>query len=160
MTIEFKIGNILDTTETLILHQVNFQGIMNGGLAKQIRNKWPEVYKGYLDFIKNHDWEDVRKNGYYDSYQIIKDKQWIINIFGQEYYGTDKCYTDYVALRNTFENITETLFGFEDNYTIALPDHLGCGLAGGNWEGKVLPIIVDIFNDSKIKVVIYKLEGV
>ena len=34
--ITIKIGNILEATENFILHQVNENGIMGGGLAFQI----------------------------------------------------------------------------------------------------------------------------
>ena len=41
-------GNLLDTNCQYICHQVNCQGKMNSGVAKAIRDKWPEVYIQYL----------------------------------------------------------------------------------------------------------------
>ena len=43
-------GNLLDSNCDYICHQVNCQGVMNSGVAKQIREKWPEVYESYVNF--------------------------------------------------------------------------------------------------------------
>lgn len=40
-------GNILDAEEDIICHQVNCKGVMGAGLAKQIKSKYPNVYKDY-----------------------------------------------------------------------------------------------------------------
>ena len=51
MSIKFVNGNILTFPErdedTIICHQVNCKGVMGAGLAKQIRDKWPDVYDRY-----------------------------------------------------------------------------------------------------------------
>ena len=39
MEIIYKTGNILDAQTDVIAHQVNCQGVMGAGLAKQIREK-------------------------------------------------------------------------------------------------------------------------
>ena len=41
-------GNLLDAREIVIAHQVNCQKKMNSGVAKAIREKYPEVYEKYL----------------------------------------------------------------------------------------------------------------
>lgn len=40
-------GNILETSEDIICHQVNCKGVMGAGLAKQIKSKYLNVYKEY-----------------------------------------------------------------------------------------------------------------
>jgi len=45
-----KIHNILvivDAQTNVIAHQVNCQGIMGSGIAKQIKEKWFDVFKQY-----------------------------------------------------------------------------------------------------------------
>lgn len=162
MTIEIKIGNILDSKENLICQQVNYQKVMGGGLALQIRNKWPEIYKSYCDFIDAFSYEYLKSSGYTHCFKI-NDNQFIVNIFGQEFYGSNKCYTDYISLRNAFNNINNICLwsktNLENNISISIPDHIGCGLAGGDWDNVVWPMIQEIFGKSEIKVVIYKLEG-
>jgi len=49
-----KNSNILDVQTGIICHQTNCVGVMGGGLALQIRNKWPEVYKQYCSFCEGY----------------------------------------------------------------------------------------------------------
>ena len=42
-------GNLLDATEIVIAHQVNCQKKMNSGVAKAIREKYPEAFEKYLE---------------------------------------------------------------------------------------------------------------
>ena len=44
-------GNLLDSKEDYICHQVNCRGVMGSGVAKAIRDKWPEVYDAYLQYV-------------------------------------------------------------------------------------------------------------
>ena len=47
-----------------------------------------------------------------------------------------------------------------DIKTGGLPDHIGCGLAGGNWDGVVYPMIKDEFGDDEdIILYIVKYNG-
>ena len=50
-------GDLLVAQEELnldiICHQVNCQGKMNSGIAKQIREKWPVVYKKYSELCES-----------------------------------------------------------------------------------------------------------
>jgi len=41
-------GDLLDITKGLIAHQVNLKGVMGDGLAKQIKDKYPNVYSQYV----------------------------------------------------------------------------------------------------------------
>jgi O-acetyl-ADP-ribose deacetylase (regulator of RNase III) len=150
-------GNILDADETIICQQVNCKGVMGSGLAKQIRNKYPNVYTDYKLFCK------TVKNplGQVNSV-VVQDKEKglnhiIMNIFGQDGYGRDRRYTDYNALEMGLQSIynevtTEGKFLY--GKSIAIPYNLGCGLAGGDWN-VVCKIIEDVFNDYNVT--IYKL---
>ena len=40
-------GNILNAKENIIVHQVNVQGIMGGGVARQLATKYPNLEKEY-----------------------------------------------------------------------------------------------------------------
>jgi len=44
-------GNILNAKEDIICHQVNCKKVMGSGLAKQIRDKYPNVYEEYVNLI-------------------------------------------------------------------------------------------------------------
>lgn len=146
-------GNILDTKEDVICHQVNCMGVMGSGLAKQIRNKYPEVYPSYIKYCKGC--KDNDPKNLLGEVQTIpcSDGKIIANLFGQYRYGRDKQYTDYNALKTSLEGILQVAKMFND--TIAIPYNLGCGLAGGDWN-IVYKIIEEVFEDYDVT--IYKYE--
>ena len=143
-------GDILNSTEPVILHQVNCKGVMGAGLAKKIRDKYPKVYKSYKEICKI-------KIGTFILGKIqivaVEDKKFIINLFAQLNYGRGVCFTDYNALRSCLFLVKK----HTPRNSIAIPYGLGCGLAGGDWI-KVIEIIEEVFEGSDIEVVIYKLE--
>ena len=48
MGMYYKTGDLLDAPVDYICHQVNCQGRMGSGIAKQIKERWPVVYEGYM----------------------------------------------------------------------------------------------------------------
>ena len=125
--IVYKNGNILTSRADIICHQVNCQGVMGAGLAKQIRNKHPKVYDHYIWHCKTFK-PNLLGNIILDS---INEKQVIASLFAQDRYGRDKRYTDYDA----FEKCLKTIACFaKENEVIALPYKIGCGLGGGDWD--------------------------
>ena len=40
-------GNVLDSNADVIIHQVNCQGVMGSGVAKQVKDRYPVVYEMY-----------------------------------------------------------------------------------------------------------------
>jgi O-acetyl-ADP-ribose deacetylase (regulator of RNase III) len=67
-------GDILNAKENIICHQVNCQGVMGSGLAKQIKNKYPNVYAKYKKFCEEN------KGSCLGCFQILKLK--ILNLLG------------------------------------------------------------------------------
>lgn len=138
-----------------ICHQVNCQGVMNAGLAKDIAERWPEVKRDYLELCAEVDADDLL--GTYMFTPV--EEGGIVSIFGQKYYGRDpnRCYTSYDALASTFHLIHECLHVKQ----IAIPYGMGCGLGGATWD-TVYQMIVDEFNyaPGKLNVVIYRKEQV
>jgi O-acetyl-ADP-ribose deacetylase (regulator of RNase III) len=135
-------GNILNATEDIICHQVNCIGIMGGGLALQIRNKYPEVYPAYKRYI-----EGTGDHPLLGEVQTIlcSDGKVIANLFGQYSVGTDKMQTDYEALEIAFEGI-KCIAKCVGGDTIAIPYLIGCGLGGGDWD-VVYKIIERVFGE-------------
>ena len=108
-----------------IVHQVNCQGVMGAGLAKQIRILNPKVYEIYQSHCRNYKPTDLLgKSFIYNN---------IISIFGQLNYGRDKSvvYTDYTALSKAFQAIHKRL---PIDKSIAFPAGMGCGLGNGDWN--------------------------
>ena len=51
--IEIVNGNLFDSKETLIVHQVNCVGRMGSGVAKQVSDTYPHVVKEYRKYLKH-----------------------------------------------------------------------------------------------------------
>lgn len=126
----------------IIVQQVNTQGRMASGLAKAIRNKYPQVYDHYRAEYEL----ELLKLGY-TSYIEVEHNKYVANICGQEFYGRDgKRYTDYEALRTGLEDVK--IMAEALKVDVVIPNKLGCGLGGGDWNGVVLPMIEEIFKDG------------
>lgn len=157
MAISRKFGDILDFTENIIVQSVNHQGVMGGGLAKQIVTKYPIINNEnsvYQIMCRGMYFEDIKMHGFV-SWYTIQENKFIASIFGQDGYGRDRQYTDYVALGNGLDSVR--LFAKEKQASIAIPFMMGCGLGGGDWS-VVFNIIENCFKYSpEISVFIYEL---
>ena len=140
-------GNILDAKEDVIAHQVNCKKVMGGGLALQIKNKYPEVYSEYLSFFDIYGKQLGRCQ-----MVLCKDGKTIANLFGQYDYGTLKQHTNYDYLKISLKSL---LFNLKrHNLSVAIPYNMGCGLGGGDWN-TVYKIIEEVFEGYNVT--IYKL---
>ena len=125
--VTFHNGNILDSGADIICHQVNCQGKMNSGVAKAIREKWPEVYTRYRT---KYEYE-VDLLGKIQPVIIDANKA-VINMFAQYNYGYDsRRYTSYDAFWSCLGEIQKYL---NPGVTIAFPARIGCVRGGANWN--------------------------
>lgn len=132
-------GDVLNTDIKIIAHQVNCKGVMGGGLAKQIKDRYPQIYSDYKEFIQDYQECNCGASplGTVAIYHVSGHVIW--NVFGQEDYGTDKCYTDYDAIKKAFADGIENWrcsehCNWENQIPIAIPCYFGCGLGGGDWS--------------------------
>ena len=141
--VQYKTGNLLTADVDYICHQVNCQGRMASGIAKQIRERWPEVYEQYVDKCNE---------GYvYSTIQIVGH---VINMFSQFNYGYDgKRYTSYDAFWECLHHIKQTV---PKGSKIGFPYRIGCGLGGANWS--VIETMIYMVLGKDFDVYIYCLE--
>lgn len=151
-------GDLLKTPFQIIAHQVNCKGVMDGDLAKQIKEKYPSVYKDYIDSLT-----PPRGRGadyMFGKCQIVggvEDFHRIVNLFGQYDYGTDKQYTNYQKLKSALVEMAVIITSDTDyQLVVAIPYGLGCGLAGGDWS-VVRHILEEIECSYNILFVAYRL---
>ena len=140
-------GNILDCTEDIICHQVNVQGIMGGGLARQLADRHKGLEKFYSEHCKllDNDYETLKGTTLiYEAGNKI-----ICNLFTQK----PNFDTDYEAMEKCLRYIK--LWGSNNNLSIAIPYGIGCGIANGDWN-KVYKIIEEVFSDYDAT--LYKLK--
>lgn len=144
--------NILEIKKGFIVHQVNSIGVMNKGLAKEIRIIFPEAYEKYRENIKILNLKEsniiIAK---------INDDLYIVNLVGQlSVYKASKpkLQTDYNLLRKgLFHTFSSAYLHSMDVY---IPYKIGCGLGGGDWN-IVEQIIEDEAEDLDLNIYICKL---
>ena len=145
-------GDILDFKENMMIHQVNCKGIMGAGLAKVIKEEYPEVFDDYKDAISCYDYNPDKLLGSY-TITTIRPNTFIVNLFGQDEFGTEGRYTSYSALTIGLFNIFKRAKKFK--YSLAIPYRLGCRRGGGNWK-YVYNFICMLSEEFNVDVTIYK----
>ncbi len=130
-----RYGDALAVETGIIVHGCNCQGIMGGGIALQVRNRFPIAYNMYR--------EAHRIFGLTLGEIIpveVAPKKYIVNAMTQDNCGSDKRYVDYEAIAKCFEKVTELARSIHLNQgkdgvklDIVFP-MIGAGLAGGNWK--------------------------
>ena len=152
MEIRIIEGDLLETTADLILHQVNCQGKMNSGVAKAIREKWPNVFDEYCKLCSS----PFLKLGMCQPV-TISDSQKVINMFSQDKYGYDgEMYTSYDAVNKCFKN-TKGYMQSNGFKRLAIPYKMCSCRGGANWD-VILALLKANFEDSDITIEIYKLD--
>lgn len=143
-------GDVFDQDTQVIAHQVNCKGVMGAGLAKQVREHISEEdFKEYVTRCQQRGAENLGYNLYTKD---TKSNIWIANCFAQDGFGANqKCHTDYSALRACL-NHCKTFCYVHGYDTICIPDHLGCGLAGGNWNIVTKAILEPLFSNESCKI--------
>lgn len=110
----------------VLVHGCNCFCTMGKGVAKIIKEKYPEVYKADC----NTNYGDFNKLGTIDTVYCI-DGSIIINAYTQYKYCSHKPMLDYDALRLCLRKINQNYI--LKTRKIGLPK-IGCGLAGGEWD--------------------------
>lgn len=124
-------GNLLDIPDGLLAHVVNDRHIMGGGIALQIRNKWPHVAKQYRTSTAMHGACQVIFVG------LGEHRLAVCNLFAQrglraKDHPIGRRYLHYGDLALALGDLrAEAQFYKLD---VFVPFLMGCGLAGGNWE--------------------------
>ena len=148
MSVYFETGNLLDAPVDYICHQVNCQGRMRSGIAKQIRERWPVVYDSYIQ-VASPVWLGCIQKVIVDISQKT-----VINMFAQKYYGYDgKRYTSYDAFWACLGGIRDSV---PKGSKVGFPAKIGCGLGGANWE--VIRTMIEEVLGEDYDVYIYELK--
>ena len=123
--------DIFESGADIICHQVNCQGVMGSGIAKQVRDKYPWVYAHYKRLC-----DDVRESSSLDrllggpQLVFINERQAVANCFGQLNYGYGgQRYTSYSALYDCFKYLKD-MCKDKKNYC----DSISYGLRQRRWR--------------------------
>ena len=117
----------LDGNFDVIIHGCNCFCTMGAGIAKSIKNEFPQAFKADLATIKG----DKTKLGTYSSVCINQNnyKIIIVNAYTQFHWWGNGCKADYNAIKNVFSAIKKNFHGKKIGYPL-----IGAGLAGGDWN--------------------------
>ena len=137
-------SSLFDLKVDALAHGCNTQGIMNAGIAKDFREKYPQMFEEYQSYCKS----GLFQTGDIHVYQDNKTGIYIINIASQFDLETGA----------RIEYIRKGLNKVEKQYSslgiqsLALP-RIGCNLGKLNWR-EVKPVIEEVFSGSKLEVIV------
>jgi len=143
--------NIFDCVALGIIHQANCQNTMQSGIARQIRERYPEAYEADCKTVAG----DIKKLGTF-SWVKTHDDKYIYNCYSQFRYGKEQRHTNYEAVYNGLSSIKSHAESHQLK-SLSLPHKMGCNLGGGNW--KIVNSIIEVlFEDSSIDLYICRYE--
>lgn len=122
--------DITTVKDGIIIHQVNNEGVMGGGVALAIRHKYPQHYNDYISVIK----KDADKLSLLGQCVVTQatDDVIVIGTFSQNGLGYRKVFTDYDAMKECFKTVSK--IAKETGKQVYIPYLIGCVRGGGDWS--------------------------
>jgi O-acetyl-ADP-ribose deacetylase (regulator of RNase III) len=153
-------GDLLDLAEQghfdVIVHGCNCFNTMGGGIAAQIKKRFPEAYMADQDTISGY----YNKLGCYSYARVYVPKEKdkigrctdfhefvIVNAYTQYFYGKGHDMFEYAAFELILKKLQREFGSVRYGFPL-----IGCGLAGGNKE-RILKLIEDFDIDDTVTVV-------
>ena len=159
--IQVRKGDVLAVSTGLIVHGCNCQGVMGGGIALAIKNKYPNVYKAYRKTFETTGLKlgNIEVVSVTDPGAVVADCKYIVNANTQDFFGTSKRQVSYDAVADCFEKVQLLAVRAEETLGYKLPvvfPAIGAGLGGGNWE--IIERIIDQSVSNHFEKILYVLQ--
>ena len=141
-------GDLLTCGADILCHQVNYHGVMGGGVAYAIATKLftPDDYKAYQTLCLQQREQLVGSVQYIQS--SIDPRYTIANLFSQDerlaVMGSVSI-TDYSAMERGLLRLEQ--YAYTAKKSVAVPGYIGCGIAGGDWT-RVKDILRRVFGED------------
>lgn len=159
-----RIGDLLtDDKVNVICHQANIFHTFGSGIARAIKDLYPEAYEADCETKKG----STIKLGSY-SYAKTDCGRHVVNCYSQTGMGAsdrNTSYNDIIEIFTILEknarawnNGLKTISDEREPMVIGVPYKYGCGLAGGRWR-VVNAIFEDIFKNSSVELHIIRLAS-
>lgn len=143
----------MEADEDIIGHQVNCMGVMGSGVAKCVRQSFPEAYTSYVGYVSNFLKYSPREELLGRCMTVFMNDKVIANLFGQLTYGADgNQYTKTMALYKSMKDLRD--FAESYNLSVALPYRIGSDRGGADWT-EVYKLIDKAFDGYNVT--LYKL---
>lgn len=143
-------GNLFDSKADVLCHQVNLYGVMGGGIAAEVKEKFPNAYIRYKNFCSDYKFSETMLGVSLIVPTDENQSQYIANCFCQNDFSQDGCLTNYEKMRECFIYVTKWMKQNKMK-TVAFPYKIGCGIAGGDWN-IVEKIIEDVFKNFDVEI--------
>lgn len=146
--IMFKQGDIFDSNAQVITNTINTVGVMGAGLAKQFKERFPDMFADYQKRCRRR---EVRVGRPYLWKPPNREGKWVLNFPTKQHWKSNS------RLKWIEEGLCYLLEHYEEwgIKSLAMPA-LGCDLGGLNWEKQVKPLMVRYLSQMKIPVEIYE----
>lgn len=138
----------------VIVHGCNCRNIMGAGIAKLIKEEFPEAWQADCD-------ADYYNNNYLGNISFAKSKQYDLIIFNAYVQYDTGGYTEPFTLDSEANRVVSIKRAFEKinvftniERRIGIPK-IGAGLAGGDWS-RIEPVIEEVMKNRDVTVVEYK----
>ncbi len=152
MPLVYKVGDVLNAGELIVIHGCNCFCTMGSGIARQVKDECPNAWSADQRTI----YGDSTKLGSF-TYGIERSGMIVVNAYTQFDYSRTRVDVVYEAVR---KSLTDIITYFEKTFgdaTFSMPK-IGCGLAGGNWN-TVEKILLDILTErDDITINVYTLS--
>jgi len=144
--------------DAMIIHGVNTLGKMGAGIARDIKERFPEVFQDYARrcSLQKYNGELLGEVNCYKT-----DIGYVTNIFSQKTIGRTGVHADPEAIRLGFQRLGKYFTNRQKNFQIFMPK-IGCSLGGLDWETDVKWIIEEFdrehFSDGQINICTKKYD--
>lgn len=143
----------LDLTEApvdIILHCANCHNTMGSGIARAIREKFPEAYAADCATVR----ADKNKLGTISVAKIAQPHnqiKWVFNLYGQFTFGSRPREVNYEAIYTALKLAESRIT--DKTLKVGIPKNMCCQRAGGDW--RIIRAMIDVvFGQSLIDVFI------
>ena len=139
--IETRYGNALDVQTGIIVHGCNCQGVMGGGIALEVKNRFPAAF---YEYDRVHRSRGLKLGEI--CFVEVSPNKFIINANTQDKFGhAGGRFVSYDAIADCFTEVAKFAATVEQHrerkLEIIFP-LIGAGLGGGDW--KVISAIIDV----------------
>lgn len=147
-------ADLLEFSLDGFIHQANCFHTFGAGIAKRIKEKYPELYKADMAHGRRG---DINRLGSF-SFTRCHDGKIGYNLYGQFQFGTWTRQTNYEAIYKGLDKIKTHA---EENVVtkLGLPNKMGCVLGGGDF--RIIRVMIEvIFEKSPIELYICNYDPV
>lgn len=156
-------GDVFDAPIDSLVHCANCFHTMGSGIARALREEYPEVYAADVTQTKKG---DVTKLGSYSVAEINIPEfrrnprlKFVYNLYGQFTFGREKRQVNYEAVYSGLEAIKRDIqANGSSSEVLGINYKMCCNLAGGDWN-VISAMIHSVFDDAGFDVLICQRDG-